>query len=144
MKTNWMKLSALLFAGMFIFAACSSEDDKTKTELLTAQSWKATHIYIENVDVIGDFDECDADDLTTYFEDGNYQVDEGATKCDPENPQIVEEGTWSFNADETELTTVSDGLTMVYTIITLNESTLEVSYTDPFFEIEMRGVFAAQ
>ncbi len=144
MKTNWMKLSALLFAGMFIFAACSSEDDKTKTELLTAQSWKTIHAYMEGADIMEALEECDKDDLSTFFEDGSYQFDEGATKCDPDNPQIFEEGTWSFNADETVMTLVSDGISTEFTLITLNESTLEYSYEDPFFGLEIRVVLAAQ
>ncbi len=144
MKSNFMRLSAFLLAGLFIFAACSSDDDKTNKELLTAKSWKVTALFMGGADIYPLFEDCDKDDLHTFFEDGTFQVDEGAIKCDPNDPQILEEGTWTMNADETIITVVFSGLTLEYTIISISESKLEFTYTDPIMELLTRVVMSAQ
>lgn len=46
-------------------------------------------------------DACVKDDIYQFKTDGTYILDNGATKCYPDEPQIVDQGTWAFNVDET-------------------------------------------
>ena len=56
---------------------------------------------------------------------GTYAHDEGAISCDSTSTggEVYEEGTWSFNADETMLTEISsDGDTSEITIVSITAS----------------------
>lgn len=46
---------------------------------------------------------CELDDLHTFQSNGVYEIDAGATKCDPNSPQIYYTSIWSFINNETKL-----------------------------------------
>lgn len=53
---------------------------------------------------------CLTDNFITYFPNGNYEINEGATKCNPSDPPAVV-GTWEMNSSETEIfVTIGDSL----------------------------------
>jgi hypothetical protein len=94
--------------------ACKKDSkQKSRTELLTTGSW---HVSAYTVDPAIDFDgdgtdetnvyaamdQCIKDDHTTFMANGTAELDEGATKCDPGDPQTIPL-TWSLNQDETQL-----------------------------------------
>jgi hypothetical protein len=56
-------------------------------------------------------------------------TDDGATKCDPADPQTVT-GTWQFAANETQMVLDSSP----YTITKLDASNLEYQVFEPFFQ----------
>src|SRR5215831_17677681 len=71
---------------------------KTKTELLTEKSWKRTAFISDPAyDWYGDGNyatnllsimySCEADNFETYYADGTWELNEGATKCEDLDPQ---------------------------------------------------------
>lgn len=127
-----MMLSMLVMALLVTFSACNKDDDdddvlKTPTEYLTAHSWMTTSIEIspapeiyagivindlyEEITVLGQtfsfMEDCDKDDLIIFNTDGTVTDDAGATKCDPDEPQQTDGGTWVLSADGKTITSVS-------------------------------------
>ena len=113
-----------------VFTSCSKDDDeKTKTELLTASKWKMTAATVSPAMMgITDFfplmEACDKDNTIKFNTDKTVVSDEGATKCDAGNPQ-QETDTWAFSSDESKL--ISKGEEM--TIKNLTESELKLTMT---------------
>ena len=70
-----------------------------------------------------DWDDCEKDDITTFSSDGTYKIDEGATKCDPDDPQINETGSWSLSSDKKILTSNGIG----FNVVTLTSTDLKIS-----------------
>ena len=139
-----IQLAVLLLAmtAVTTFVACKKDKDnpagKTKTELLTTGSWKMTAFTTnpaDDFDGDGDLETnyfdyipgCVKDDITTFKTNGTADVDEGATKCDPLDPQ-TESITWSFTNNETKVEI--DGAE--YTLVELTATTIKVSDTYVF------------
>ena len=75
----------------------------------------------EETNVYAIMDQCIKDDHTTFMADGSAELDEGATKCDPGDPQTISL-TWSINQDETQLEVQG----IEYLIESLNESQMKL------------------
>ena len=122
-----------------------SEDDnkpKTKTELLTSGNWMYTSCIVSPAyDYYGDgnpvtdiysiMKSCEKDDFETFKANGIWEYNQGATKCDQSDPQILISEPWSFIANETK---VLVGTTQC-TILELTSTTLKLQY-----EFEDSGV----
>lgn len=131
-------LSLTIIAAMVFASSCKDDATpeptpkaKTKTELLTSSSWKITGgtivppiviFGVEISDMYAMMDECDKDDTKLYKVDKTGVTDEGATKCDPDDPQS-ETFTWAFDATEKML--IEDGESA--DIEELTETTLRIS-----------------
>jgi hypothetical protein len=117
---------------VFSFGACKkSSSNKTRTELLTSASWRQTGAEYKTgggawVNSFASIDDCVKDDIITFRADGTVVLDEGATKCDPSDPQ-VSSGMWAFQNDETVLTT---SVGIAANIEVLNETTLQITFAD--------------
>ena len=127
MKTPLKFLSMFAFIALFVTTSCSDDDEDeapapTRTQLLTAKQWKLNALTVEPaLDIDGDGTQennlipfipaCDLDDIQKFNTDGTYTFEEGPTKCDPNNPQVYESGTWQWNTDQTRLVTNSGGST---------------------------------
>jgi hypothetical protein len=95
----------------------------TKTEMLTAKKWKLVGLTVGGADFYSQFDDCDKDDTFEYKTDGTYIEDEGATKCDPSDPQVITTATWKFTDNETKLE--ADGVTATIKELTATKMVLE-------------------
>jgi hypothetical protein len=118
-----------LFTTAFMFAITASlfsckKDPvaKSKTDLLTQAAWKQTNsesgtggVYTSDWST---YEPCEKDNLTTFKKDKTYQTTEGATKCDPTDPDVLDSGNWEFSAGETQLIVNS----LAGTIVTLDEN----------------------
>jgi hypothetical protein len=105
----------------------------TKTDVLTAKSWKVTDIKIADKSIFRTIlvDSCSKDDLTKFNANKSVTFEEGAFKCEESSPQS-RTGAWEFTTNETKLkVTDSDGSVLEEAISTLNTTTLIV--TDPNF-----------
>lgn len=71
--------------------------------------------------------DCSKDGFMNFHDDGTMVYDEGATKCDPGDPQ-TETGTWTFTDNETRLSTTSGGVTEIVDIVELTDSKLVISF----------------
>ncbi len=128
MKFSIKTLLLLLAVSAFTVVAC--KDDESNEDKLTAVScWKntksetydpTTNTWTEDV-----LDDCDKDDCTRFNADKTLTFDEGATKCDPTDPQ-TSSGSWSLSSDGTTLT-INDptsGLTLTGKITEISSSKL--------------------
>ncbi|MBK8609696.1 MAG: lipocalin family protein [Chitinophagaceae bacterium] len=109
---------SLFTAGLLMtFSACKKSDDtKSRTEYLIQGNWK--EIKYEQrvgtgawVDLTGTPAACEADNYVKFSSNGTYESNEGATKCNPGDPQIIDTGTWSFLTNETQISITSTGST---------------------------------
>jgi hypothetical protein len=141
MKKNFLIFPAIAFLAL---SSCKKNNETnentpenskpviTKTDILTAKSWKLTAatispgISFQGGPFITDFyqyiEDCKKDDLVIYKADGKLITDEGASKCNPDDPQ-TEEFNWSFSNNETKI--IMDGDTS--TIMQLDSTTLRIS-----------------
>jgi hypothetical protein len=129
-KTTIMKLKSILFlAGIVFLISCNKKDKTpTRTELLTAGSWKITAIVSDN-DANGTYEtddyagapSCVTDNYLVFRTNGTAEGNEGATKCDPADLQSESFG-WNFANNEANL--VIDGDTFI--IMDLTNSVLKL------------------
>lgn len=117
-----------------LVSSCKKDDDNnsnnpsggssaTKTEMITAKSWKVTGLTVGGQDFYSQMDACDKDDLHTFKTDNTYIYDEGASKCDPSDPQVISTGTWKFTENETKIE--YDGETATIKELTSTKMVLE-------------------
>jgi len=136
-------MKSFVFAALTIsllgLAACSNKDDSgpTNTELLTSATWKYKNagVDVNNDGFIdtgvppGYVGDCDKDNLLTFKSDGTGILDEGATKCDPGEPQ-TKPFTWTFKNNETVInfpSAVFSGITGDVKILKLTSTELNLS-----------------
>lgn len=139
-----MRLGLLFFSISVLFLSACSKDDNTsddntpqttKKELLTTKPWKYAAWTVRppvqdgNGNYISDVyaykPACEKDDEFVFNANGNVNFNQGATKCDPNQPQTTY-GSWAFKNDETEL--VIGG--RVHKINTLNSIEMKVTFED--------------
>ena len=104
----------------FLFVACVQEDPKpdSRAELFAGsdqygKTWQITSIDVDFGTVTPN--SCVTDNFITYYPNGNYEINEGATKCNPNDPP-GEMGTWTLSNDESQLTTTVGDSTQVWVI----------------------------
>lgn len=108
----------------------------TKIELLTMSPWKRTALishpaYDWNANGVADTDvlkimfPCEKDNLDTFYANGIIETNEGATRCDPADPQTWSV-TWILADNEGKL--IFDG-TDVYELLELTPTTLKYQST---------------
>ena len=167
MKQTIKKISLATLVICLLLVSCSkkSKDStptptpETKTQLLTGKNWKVTALTVNpGLDfgtgalitdyyayAIANGEACSLDNILNFNINGNYTVYEGATLCDPADPQLYDSGTWSFQNSETTL--IQDG--QESTIVTLNSTTLKLkdyidSDGDGTFETEVNITYTKQ
>ena len=113
------KLTSVIMIALLILVSISCKKDKkaSNTDKLTGKWWINTAMTIDPAIVIGgtsitdlwgQIPPCSKDNLQKFETAGVYTMDEGATKCSGNDPQTTT-GTWSFNADETIISTTTTG-----------------------------------
>jgi hypothetical protein len=136
---NTKILSFVLLGSFLAFQGCKDDEGsttpaaKTKTELLSASPWIMSAGTVSPgmpygegnliTDLFSMSEPCEKDDETIFKADGTGSQNEGATKCDPDDPQEYDTFTWSFNSEETEI--MLDGDTA--SIVTLSETNMVVT-----------------
>ncbi|MFN0215458.1 MAG: lipocalin family protein [Saprospiraceae bacterium] len=141
---NLSFLTILAFsAGIFVLASCK-KDDSSK-DLLTGQScWKIVkqESRIDSSDpwTTDVTESCIADNCLSFSADGKTSTDEGATKCDPADPQTLA-GTYVLSEDGKTLTITQDGFSLPFVVEELTSSKLVVTAS---FLGEVRTTFEAK
>jgi hypothetical protein len=140
MKKQLSFLFVLIAANFFIYSSCKKNDytpptPKTKTELLTLNSWKFRSATAGGSDASSYLQACQKDNIYTFLTAGTGTTDEGPTKCNAGDPQTTNL-TWNFAASETILHISSVLFTNTsndFTLISLSETELVVQtyYTPP-------------
>lgn len=112
---------------------------KTAQEMLTAKSWKMSastskfsfmgQNFTENI--MDEMEVCEKDNLEKYNANGTFTNDEGATKCDANDPQIYESGTWQLLENNTKLKRINNkNETATFDVVSLNETTLKLKIVE--------------
>jgi len=96
----------VLFAAMGLIA-CKKDKDKEPAKTIVGK-WKQasgtyTPAYYGETDYFSFYPSCDKDDILEFKSDNSYEFTEGATKCDPADPQIILSGSYSVNPALTTL-----------------------------------------
>ena len=114
------KISNLIIVSMLcLFAACKKDKSASaRMNLITTGSWKLFGLTTQpGSDMNGDgiidndlflfYEDCEKDNIYTFKRNGEYEVNEGASKCDPSDSQV---GTshWQFANSETEIIIAGD------------------------------------
>lgn len=119
---------------LITFSSCKKEETSapvnsnspSKTELLTAKSWIEIGAIEDGENVFADLDACSKDDLYIFKPNGVYVYDEGATKCDPNDEQVIHTDAWKLINNDTQL--AYDG--NIENIITLTADKLVLEFED--------------
>lgn len=136
MKKQFAFLAGIFAITLCLLLACNKDNNsnptpKTKTQLLTQSPWKFKSATANGTDVSNQappFDACRKDNILTFTSPGGGNVNEGATSCaPPENNSF----TWNFASNETVLhvsQVLFPGGTNDFTIVSLTETDLVVSF----------------
>ncbi|MBF9235968.1 lipocalin family protein [Hymenobacter sp. BT683] len=122
----------VLLAAMAVLTVSCKKDSEatpslTKTDLLTAKSWRLTDVKLGGQSFYAFLDDCDKDDFIKFNTNKSATYDQGALKCDQTEPQTAT-GTWEFTTNETKLKiTDPAGDVEEGTITTLNATSLVLS-----------------
>jgi hypothetical protein len=112
------KLNLLLIVSLFFVTFSCKKDDSapSKKELLSGKNWVLTAETVSPAfnfngilitDLYAQMDDCTKDDISKFNADGTYTFEEGTTKCDVNDPQVFDSGTWVFSSDQTILVLTS-------------------------------------
>lgn len=112
-----MKKHALLLLSFLILfsVSCKQEEPLSTKEILTKTDWRLNSLTFNPAQEHPDtgkpeteffdyfYDECTHDNFWTFHSDNTYQIDGGEEKCDENDPDLLEVGTWQFGATNERL-----------------------------------------
>ncbi|MBV4357075.1 hypothetical protein [Pinibacter aurantiacus] len=138
--TNFTKKAALVILSAAVIVGCKKDDNNngsSKTQLITSGNWKvASDYYDPAVDWDGDghtenevfnlYSACDKDDILIFKTDGSLTLEEGASKCDPSDPQVIESTAWKFSNNESILLVGPSGSEQSIQLLELSSTTLKI------------------
>jgi hypothetical protein len=101
------------------------------------KSWRITKIVAGNQDFTPYISKNDRDNITTFYSDRIYQMDEGVMKAHANSPQITNAGTWKFSADYKRLTIENNNDIQNWDVLELTEKELKISCLDGGFSNEV-------
>jgi hypothetical protein len=140
MKKVKLHFAFISLACLYTLVGCNSSKvtPSIDTQLLALPNgWKISSATVSpaiggETDFLKTMPACSKDNLIFFKKDGSYKTDEGSTKCDPSDPQVIE-GTWSFISTKNLLSfTPSDpnNIALALTIVSLTSTSFV--YTSPF------------
>lgn len=129
-------MKKLFYLSIICFAIVSCRKQKTYSELILGD-WRMSALTVDPpqvvnsvviTDLYAQMEDCDKDNYVSFFDNGTYRFDEGATKCEMQDPQ-TKSGNWEFLENDTKLRVIQLNDTLVYTMIDLKEELLKMSYS---------------
>lgn len=101
-----LKYLFLFVISLTILASCKKDEAtvNTKNEILTAHSWK---IFSSKVNGVSDMENCENDNVLTFFANNTHTYSPGSIKCDPQETMIS--GTWILSGDGIYLSITENG-----------------------------------
>lgn len=136
MKKNLFAIFSLALL-VIVGAGCGKKNEDapvTRTSLLS-RTWVMTGLTVSpaifgQTNLLAGASACELDDITVFTAAGAYTVEEGATKCDPSDPQVYERGTWRFLNNETQLEMTETGSTPnVVNVTELNATRMVANFS---------------
>lgn len=131
---NYRTLISTLFCAMALVAC---KNDPTVTDMLTADDWKMTSMTVNPsiivngvtiTDYYSQLYDYDKDNILRFREDGTFVTDEGPLKENANDPQ-TRQGNWLLSVSEEQLTVWSDADTVNYSLLSVTEDELMLSYS---------------
>lgn len=142
MKRMFPQLAAMI-AAIVLMASCSKKDDNTNTnpgQPTIVGSWKVTGL-VSNVPLtVGGqstteffqfYPACAKDNMLVFKSDKSYEANEGATKCDPNDPQVTDTGNWTVDGTKLEIKSRTAS-SISATLVQLDNTTLKFSFDADF------------
>jgi hypothetical protein len=131
-------LYALALIGLLFTAACKKEKEDIKPDptAMLAGKWQLKALTVDPPidwfgapvrNVYAQLPACVKDDITIFNANGTVNFDEGASKCQPNDPQTLT-GTWAFSADKTKVSITQNGETETWDIVELKADIAIVDY----------------
>lgn len=127
-----------MLAGCFFFLNGCKKNDGDSSNHANHDihgSWKNTYFMrnytapvTNQVDVYGSLSACRKDDILILRADNTFEFNEGATKCDPGHPQVIETGTYQLLNSNTKIS-YSNGWAADITELTSSSLKLKYTYT---------------
>jgi hypothetical protein len=149
------KISLLLLLAAAL-GSCKKDNETTpatasKADMLAAKSWRvsaASSTYtINGVPLVtneyASMTACEKDDFTKFNANKTATFDQGASKCDPSDPQS-RSGTWELTANDAKLNIYDPGqgsIAIPFDIISMSATTLQVRNT---YSYSANGISATQ
>lgn len=130
MRKSRILLASLSLFSLLIISGCKKDDDspaKTKTQLLTQDLWKFDKATAGSVDISASISACVKDNNIIFDDDGTGEIVENPNIC---TPPASGNFVWTLQNGETRLFTsvvFFPGGGNEFTIVTLNDNTLELS-----------------
>lgn len=133
------KLLILVLFGSLFVSACK-KDEPTRTELLTGKNWRISAATVNPALDLGtgtptsDFfaliPTCAKDNILNFSANGTVISDEGATKCDSNDPQ-TSSGTWVFkNTAQTAIVLTQGNDITEWIIDDINKTSFKYSFVE--------------
>lgn len=127
-------LFALLVSLITFSTSCKKSNDTTAdaVSMLMNKNWKLTAgtvspAFMGHTDFFTLLSACDHDNLMKFMANNVLVYDQGATRCDPLDPQS-ESGTWSYEATENKIIMAMPDTTN-FNILELTNTTLRGTNT---------------
>lgn len=98
---------------------------------------------VNTVDMFSNLSPCMQDNLTVLRANGSFEHNEGATKCDPAAPHVIESGTFTLTNNNSMLT-YSNGASMEVMEASATTLKLKFTYTGPGSEYYSVLIYARQ
>lgn len=128
-----MKKSTFYALSLICMSIACKKDSPTPSQMIS-RSWIQTDITLTvngaTQSIFSQQSVCDADDIYAFTANGSLTINEGATKCDPADPDVKGTGTWAFGTNNTTLA-ISDNVngTQTFNIEKLSTTELVISDT---------------
>lgn len=125
--------SAIIFCFILSIAACTNNKDQnplvSNEQYLVNNNWKLSTVEtvpsIPGINPMDFLETCQLDNTFDFSDGGVLIVDEGATKCNENNPQVIT-GEWSLSQEQTQLQLVYGIITRDFTILEINDAVMKV------------------
>ena len=120
-----MAFFRIILLSLILFTACDYHEPKPaeRAELIAGTNRFGKTYQINKIEVeLGELrpNRCITDNFITYFPNGSYEINEGATKCDPSDDPAIS-GTWQLINDELLVITFRDS-TQRWDILNLSKN----------------------
>lgn len=79
---------------------------------------------------------CNKDNQFTFKADFTLVSDEGPTKCNSTDPQVISTGTWEFYDNDKKFKSTTNGITIEADVLELTATTFKIRYVTDFTGIK--------
>ena len=126
-----IRIACIISISMIFFTSCK-KDEKSKMELITSGNWKLVSgqertgnaAWQENIQT---YSPCELDNYIKFSTNSTFELNEGPTKCDPQDDQSIN-APWAFENGESSVNIYGE----VLAIEELSGSKLVLTYFDAF------------